>query len=332
MGVEKILGAVAGPVIGAVLGSDGASDAAAIQDRTTAQANAVSERQYNQTRADLAPARKYGNASMNKLASLLGLEGFEGAGGGGNRLAGAALVDTSSGIPRPNSELYSRNPEYKAAWDSIAALHGGAYSGGYTADSDSGWVEDLLTRTLQGSIDRDRAQAASDPSFGSLLKPFTGKDLQNEPGYQFGLREGQTALDRVAARGGSLFSGAAMKEAARYGQDYAGTKYGEAFNRDASQKRMTYDFLNGGASLGQNAAAMTGNAGAQMAGQVGANTTALGNAQGAARIAQGNSWGNALQNATNNYQQNEMMNKILGGNRGWSTGWGTAMNNGTAYG
>jgi hypothetical protein len=67
-----------------------------------------------------------------------------------------------------------------------------------------------------------------------------------------------------------------------------------------------------------------------MANQVGANTTAMGNATGASQIAQGNAWSNGINSAVGGYQQNELLKKINGGNSGWgsSGGWGT----GSSYG
>jgi hypothetical protein len=151
--------------------------------------------------------------------------------------------------------------------------------------------------------------------YGSLTKQFTGADLQNEPGYQFGLTQGQNAIDSKAAAGGSYFSGNALKAAARYGNDYAGTKYGEAFARDQSTKGQQYGFLSGMSTQGQNAANMTGQFGAASTGAIAGNTTALGNAQGAAQIAQGNALSNGLTSVSNAYSQDNMLQQILANQR-----------------
>lgn len=153
--------------------------------------------------------------------------------------------------------------------------------------------------------------------YGSLSKTFTGSDLSSDPGYKFGLDEGLKALDRRALAGGGYFSGAAMKGLNRYAQDYAGTKFGEAFNRDQAAKTQTYNFLSGGAGLGQNAAAMTGNAGTALASQQANNTTAQGNAAAAAQIAAGQGWANGINSGIGAYQSNRLMDRILSGNKGW---------------
>jgi hypothetical protein len=107
--------------------------------------------------------------------------------------------------------------------------------------------------------------------------------LQNQPGYQFGLNQGQTALDRSAASRGGLYSGATLKALERFGQDYAGSKLGETYNRLASV-----------AGLGQTAVAGTNQAGMNAGNQISASQQGLGNALGANALNQGNVWGNAV--------------------------------------
>jgi len=107
--------------------------------------------------------------------------------------------------------------------------------------------------------------------------------LQNQPGYQFGLNQGQTAIDRSAAGRGGLYSGATLKALERFGQDYAGSKLGETYNRLASV-----------AGLGQTAVAGTNQAGMNAGNQISASQQGLGNALGANALNQGNIWGNAV--------------------------------------
>jgi len=113
-----------------------------------------------------------------------------------------------------------------------------------------------------------------------------------DPSYTFGLNQGTQALDRSAASGGSLYSGATLKALERYGQDYAGTKLNEQYNRYANI-----------AGLGQVATNGTSNAGMNAANQIGGNLTSLGNAQAANSLNQGNIWGNAA-NQLSSYGRN----------------------------
>jgi hypothetical protein len=124
--------------------------------------------------------------------------------------------------------------------------------------------------------------------YGSLNDPFTAGDLQNDPGYQFGLNQGNTAIERSAAARGGLYSGATMKALQKYGQDYAGTKFNEAFNRHQATNDSSFNRLASLAGLGQTGSSQIANAGmnaANMAGQYGIQGA---NAQAAAGMNQAN--------------------------------------------
>jgi hypothetical protein len=67
--------------------------------------------------------------------------------------------------------------------------------------------------------------------FGRYARDFSMSDYQEDPGYQFRLKEGLKALDRKAAmRGGSL-GGNALRAGQEYAQDMASQEYQNAFNR-----------------------------------------------------------------------------------------------------
>lgn len=55
--------------------------------------------------------------------------------------------------------------------------------------------------------------------------------ITSDPGYQFQLKQGQNQLNNRAAASGNYYSGAQMKAAQQYGQDYAGTKLDQSLNR-----------------------------------------------------------------------------------------------------
>lgn len=314
--------AVAGAsVVSGAMGASAAKSGSKMQADATREANELQKQQYDQTRADLEPYRNFGNSATSKLAMLLGLDMPGGYGAGG-----AGSVESRDAI---RARLES---QFQTQKNPIWALAGGNSEGGsngsdyYISGYADGTDETGLNAAIDAELARQRAAqqqgtraAQSDPAYGSLLKNFTGQDLENEPGYQFGLKQGQNGLNNRLASAGSYFSGAALKAASRYNQDYAGTKFGEAFNRDAANKQRTYNFLSGAVGTGQNSAAMTGQAGANMANAVGANTTAMGNAQAAAGISQANTWGNALQNVAGAYQQGQLTDRILGGNRGFGS-------------
>lgn len=122
-----------------------------------------------------------------------------------------------------------------------------------------------------------------------------------DPSYQFRLGEGMKALDRTAAARGGLISGGALKAAQRYGQDYASTEFGNAYNRLAGLAGIGQTATN---TMGANAGQFGVNAGNNM--MAGANARASGYVGGANALAggltqylnytQGNNMINAMQN------------------------------------
>lgn len=140
--------------------------------------------------------------------------------------------------------------------------------------------------------------------YGSFAKVPTAADVQAEPGYAFGLSEGQKAIDRKLNARGMTYSGPAVKAAARFGTDYAAGQYNNAFNRSETANNNLFNKLSGVATTGLNAANNTGMAGTNYANQAGANIVGGGDARAANSIAQGNIWGNALNQGVSSYLNN----------------------------
>ena len=115
------------------------------------------------------------------------------------------------------------------------------------------------------------------------------------PGYDFRMRQGLDALESSAAARGGLYSGAAMRDAIQFSQDFGSNEYNNYLAR-----------LAGRADTGMNAAA--GQAGAAQTAASGVSNafSGIGNARAAGAIGQGNALVGGLQNlATNwNYQRN----------------------------
>lgn len=335
MGIEAALIGGAS-LLGSAMSSSSARKAADTQTQAAREANELQREQFDAIRGDLEPYRDLGAGSTNLLAQYLGLpQQYEGPRDSltviRNRLMesqgprngttqdGGRTIHWIDGVPNEVQYVQGLDDnDPKATYVPIQGYKGAQPYGG-SLDSEAQRLYD------QQEADYAKWQAgqnalAQNPQFGSLLKNFTGEDLQNEPGYQFGLAEGNKALDRRFASGGNYFSGAALKGATRYAQDYAGTKYGEAFNRDAANKGRVYNFLTGATGIGQNAAAQTGSAGQAMASNVGQTMTGAANAAGASQIAQGNAWAGGLNNIAGMYQQNQLIDKITAGNRGFGSG------------
>ena len=148
---------------------------------------------------------------------------------------------------------------------------------------------------------------AASKGYGSLGGGINPGDVQNEAGYQFGLNQGLTAQSNQFGARGMRNSGAAIKAATRYGNDYATTKYDNAFNRIVANRSAQLNPLQSLAGASQTGASTVANSGNNYANTVSGNQTALGNALGANSLAQGNIWGGAL-------------NQIGSAAKGWYSG------------
>lgn len=67
---------------------------------------------------------------------------------------------------------------------------------------------------------------------------FNPGDLEQTPGYQFNLSQGQQALDRANSARGSYFSGQALTDAAKYSQGLAQQTYQDAYNNWLSDRNQ----------------------------------------------------------------------------------------------
>lgn len=212
---------------------------------------------------------------------------------------------------------------------------------GDAADAQSGAANNAtaLQRLMyeEGKARNDPFYRAGVDSLQTLTRNLpqlsTGYDptkVQQDPGYQFGLAEGQKALERSLAARGMGVSGAALKAAGRYGNDYATTKTGEYFNRDQAAKQQTYNQLMGLTTLGQAAGNQTSVAGQQFGAQAGANMIGAGDAQAGAGLAQAGQLAGLLNQGASMYGRRAQAGGGGGGGSNWAggTGFGT----GTQYG
>jgi hypothetical protein len=127
-------------------------------------------------------------------------------------------------------------------------------------------------------------------------RPSGYSGFQETPGYEFAFNEGQRALEGSAAAGGNLRSGATMKALTSYGQGMANQEYGNYLARLGSL-----------AGMGQAAAGNQAAAGANFGGMSSNALSAIGNAQSAGAIAQGNAWQGGINNALGGYMMGQMM-------------------------
>ena len=153
-----------------------------------------------------------------------------------------------------------------------------------------------------------------------LTSRFTPEDLENDPGYQFQLKQGLDAITAAGRAGGSLDSGATMKALLEYGQGHAGQYYDQAFNRHQVENSSIYNMLAGLSGTGQTTAQQLGAAGTSTATTLADLLGQSGDAAAAGKVGSANSWINALNGVSNRTQQNSWMNALFG-NRQGSNGW-----------
>ena len=144
--------------------------------------------------------------------------------------------------------------------------------------------------------------------------PFGMDQFQQDPGYAFRLSEGQKAIERSAAARAGLQSGSALKAATRFGQDYGSQEYQNAFNRYQAERQAQLQPLQSLAGVGQTSANVLGQAGQQMAGNVGELMTSGAAARASGYVGGANALSSALGQGLGFYQGNQMLNALQ--NRG----------------
>jgi hypothetical protein len=144
-----------------------------------------------------------------------------------------------------------------------------------------------------------QAQAQLSNSLASLTTPITMDEstLQNTPGYQFNLTQGEKAVANSAAARGLGSSGAALKGASTFATGLADSTYQNQFQNAVTNQTNAFNRLSSLVNTGENAAAQTGTAGATAAGQTGAAATNAGNAAAAGYNAIGTGVTNAASGA-----------------------------------
>lgn len=124
---------------------------------------------------------------------------------------------------------------------------------------------------------------------GDINTPVTAADVMSDPGYQFGMDQGQRALDRKISAMGGRVSGAALKASARFGTDYGASGYGAAYQR----KQDRLNRLASLAGVGQTATGQTASAGQFATQNIGNALSSQGAATAASQMYRGNIWANS---------------------------------------
>ncbi len=150
----------------------------------------------------------------------------------------------------------------------------------------------------------------NDPDFGKYARDFSMQDFEQDPGYAFRLSEGQKALDRSAAARGGLQSGAALKAAARYGQDMGSQEYQNAFNRYQINRSNQLNPLQSLMGSGQSATNTMTNAAGNYGNQMAEGLTNIGAARASGYVGSANALTGALGQGLNFYQNQQYLNQM----------------------
>lgn len=134
-----------------------------------------------------------------------------------------------------------------------------------------------------------------------LTSQFSNADLNSNlaPNYQFGLQQGQGAVNAGANATGGMVSGNALQGLNQFNQNYAQNAYQNAFNNYQAQQTNIYNKLAGISGIGLQGATGAANALIGTGTNVANLTTGIGNAQAAGTIGQANAYGGALTNLGN---------------------------------
>ena len=292
----------AGIVGSAVVGGYFANKAAGKQADAAMQGMGLSDRQFQQSRQDMMPWLKTGEAGLNKLSYYLGItpagKTYDQSGNPINAPSAPAREQFMKTVPgainygtQPGWPGYGQRGPSSQAFDQV----------GYKTA-----MADYETRKAM----LDQIAAPNDPSFGSLLQPFTGEDLQTDPGFQFGMDRGNEALDYAARVSGLGKSGKRMKDAVQWGHDYGEQYFGEAWNRDAAEKDRTFNYLGNVSNTGANMQTQVASLGASNARTMADYLTQGANAKAAGRMATANIFSDAVGTGLNYYQQKQWMDRM----------------------
>jgi hypothetical protein len=273
------MGAVAA-IGGALIQGSAAKKAARSQENAANRDIAFQKETRDLIRSDLGVYREGGGLAQQALDFELGLGGRPTFGGD------APTIETIAGASRRvgSNATYGDNRP----------------SGSFRT------VTDPSTYRVNGqtfkTMDEARAYANANRTGGTEYGGYT-----KTPGYDFRLQQGQDSLQAGAAARGGLYSGAAMRDLTKFGQDYGSNEYGNYLAR-----------LGARADTGMGAAQMSGQASQQAAAGVSNALGNIGNAQAAGAIGQANAFTGGMQNLAGlwNYQRNLNTANPAGGGGG----------------
>lgn len=325
-------------LVGGMMGGQASQNAAALQANSAANAQQISQNEFNTITAQQQPFMQGGYGALNEMNYLLGIGNTN-----WNAPPQSSYLNTSDGVP--NKLSISGQGAGMMNGDSADRLLDPANSfgaGGLDSKSANAFLDPLnfgqrgAGKISGGAYIGDQHLSPSNtgnftPSptaggFGSLLQPFnmdTWKSLS--PAYNFQQQQGMQGVLNGDAAGSGALSGAAQKDLIGYNQNLANTSFANAFNMYQTQQGNIYDRLAGLMQLGQASASNTGQQGTALAGQSAQSAQNIGSALAAGQIGTANAYSGALSNAS--YMPWLMRGQGSGAQNGAEAGSGGNANN-----
>lgn len=276
------MGAVAA-IGGALVQGAAAKKAAKAQTAAANQDIAFQKETRDLIRGDLTPYRTGGVTAQQALDYELGLGGKPMIGGTAPQIE--TIAGQASSMPGVGSPAFGGN-----------TVLGQQYGVGGQPRSRGTPTQYRVNGQMFGTLEEAQAYANANKTGGTEYGGYT-----KTPGYDFRLQQGQDSLQAGAAARGGLYSGAAMRDLLKYGQDYGSNEYGNYLSR-----------LGARADTGMGAAQMSGQASQQAAAGVSNALGNIGNAQAAGAIGMGNAITGGIQNGLGAWNYQQQMNAANG--------------------
>ena len=174
------------------------------------------------------------------------------------------------------------------------------------------------------------------------FSPLSAAQVQQTPGYQFQLQQGENAMQNSAAAKGSLLTGRTLADLNNYAQGTANSAYQQygvqdpllqyqtAYQSFLNNQQNTYSMLAGQQNTGLQAAGGASSLISNMGGDIASLMGQKGAAQAQGTIGQANAYGSILPGIGNSISQYGLL-RMLNGQGGANTG-GIFSGNGGGFG
>lgn len=276
--------AVGATVVSGVAADSAADSAASSQSRAGRDAIAAQNALTSQTRSDTALQRSIGDSAMRRLAGEFGI--------------GVPNIARMNRLESSRSRLSARI----ARAEQGRGIPGEDDLREYGYDSVDEWLKSMKDRV--NLIDKKIETMNARSNRGAEGTGGIYENLEMDPGYEFRLAEGEKALQRQQSAGGTRYGGAALKAAARYGQDYSSNEFSNAVNRRNAELGYLFSL----AGFGQQGIASAGAAGMNTANNTSNIMMQNAAAQGQAGYTRAAGWNSAIQGGLQNWQTMQLLN------------------------